>query len=94
MRKPAITRTIKTKVVTAMVANKETCHLEEHIVTVPSSVANLEKYLKKEIGEPLVFVSIKEVVETTQKYKMSIDAFIEVATPVDSDDSDDETIEE
>ena len=93
MRVPAITRTIKTKIVTAMVANKATCQLEEHVVTVPSSVSNLEKYLKKELNGELVFVSIKEVVETSQKYKMSISAFLEVATPVDND-SDDETIEE
>ena len=87
MRKPMITRTVKTKIATCVVANKTTMALDEATVPVPNG-ADVEKFCKKYLNNELVFVSIKNVEELEQKYAMPIEQFMELAVPVDNDEVD------
>lgn len=85
MRKPMITRTVKTKIATCVVANKATMALDVATAPVPNGV-DVEKFCKKHFNNELVFVSIKEVAEIEQKYAMPIEQFMELAVPVDNDE--------
>lgn len=86
MRKPAITRTIKTKVVTALVVNTDTRETFEKIVRCATLPAKTEKQcaaVQELLAPNEKIAAILSIESETAKYSATIDEYISVAKKID-----------
>lgn len=77
-----ITRTIKSKKVTAVVTDTATLETRTQDYVVPGSCKNemqIFKAIKKQLGETEFVVSISDVRTESHKYEMSVEQFMELA---------------
>lgn len=89
MRKPVVSRTLTTLVVTFLVINKETRETEERTISIPKT-KKVEKSVKETLEENIVFVALINTEEVKQKYAIPVEQFMELAIPV----ADNEEVEE
>lgn len=89
-RKPMVTRSIESTVATVMVCNTETGKTENKQFVVAGTYKeekHLVKEITKQLGKNEVAVKVITTETVTTKYGMAIDLFMELATEIKENES-------